>query len=394
MAAKITNRITIDGRVIIGQDTTPVTPVANFTANVTSGSFPLEVTFTDTSTNSPTSWAWDFQNNGSTDSTVQNPVFTYTSAGTYSVKLIATNGAGSDTMIKTSYITVTVPEVQQTFTSTGTGNWIVPAGVTSVSILCVGAGGGGAWGNTLGGASGGGGALTYVNSVSVTPGETLSVSVGSGAPGTVVDGGPANGGPSFVKRSSTSLCYANGGESAVSTAGTKSPGLGGKLNGLSVGSGGAGGDGQSAFGSRGAGGGGAGGYSGSGGNGATNTAGSFGTIGVPATNGSGGGGAGGCMDTTPYCGGGAGGGVGLLGEGSSGTALGTGTGIGGAAGSAGSNGGTGANGSNGVPAAGGNGGLYGGGGASHYNSPGTGNGANGAVRIIWGSGMSYPSNAT
>ena len=393
MAVRLT-QVTLDGRIEMSKYVPVVAPVANFSASVTSGSFPLEVTFTDTSTNSPTSWAWDFQNNGSTDSTLQNPVFTYTSAGTYSVKLTVTNAAGTDTMIKTSYISVTVPEVQQTFTSPGTGNWIVPPGVTSVSILCVGAGGAGAWGDTLGGASGGGGALTYVNSVSVTPGETLSVSVGGGALGTIAVGSPTNGGPSFVKRSSTSLCYANGGESAISTPGTKTPGLGGQLNGLSVGSGGAGGDGQSAFGSRGAGGGGAGGYSGDGGNGATNTSGSFSTIGVAATSGTGGAGAGGCMDTTPYCGGGAGGGVGLLGEGSSGTALGTGTGIGGAAGSGGANGGTGSNGSNGVPAAGGNGGLYGGGGGSHYDSSGSGNGANGAVRIIWGPGMSYPSNAT
>ncbi|WP_413894551.1 hypothetical protein, partial [Candidatus Skiveiella danica] len=34
--------------------------VANFTANPTSGNLPLTVQFTDTSTNAPTSWFWEF----------------------------------------------------------------------------------------------------------------------------------------------------------------------------------------------------------------------------------------------------------------------------------------------------------------------------------------------
>jgi PKD repeat protein len=82
-------------------------PVANFSGTPTSGDAPLTVNFTDSSSNSPTSWAWDFQNNGSTDSTSQNPSFQYTSAGNYTVKLTATNAYGSDDEIKTNYITVT-----------------------------------------------------------------------------------------------------------------------------------------------------------------------------------------------------------------------------------------------------------------------------------------------
>ena len=35
-------------------------PIASFTANVISGSAPLKVIFTDTSTGAPTSWYWDF----------------------------------------------------------------------------------------------------------------------------------------------------------------------------------------------------------------------------------------------------------------------------------------------------------------------------------------------
>jgi PKD repeat protein len=61
------------------------------------------VTFTDQSTNSPTSWLWDFGDG--TTSPNQNPVHQYTVAGYYTVTLIATNGAGSDDEIKPNYIT-------------------------------------------------------------------------------------------------------------------------------------------------------------------------------------------------------------------------------------------------------------------------------------------------
>jgi PKD repeat protein len=84
-----------------------VTPVANFTATPTSGSAPLTVTFTDASTNTPTSWAWDFGDNSTTNATVQNPVHTFAAAGTYTVTLTATNTAGNDGETKTGYVTVT-----------------------------------------------------------------------------------------------------------------------------------------------------------------------------------------------------------------------------------------------------------------------------------------------
>ena len=91
-------------------------PVAAFSATPTSGPAPLAVTFTDASTNLPTSWAWDFDNNGSVDSTVKNPVHTYATPGTYTVKLTATNSAGSDDEIKTGYVTVGAPLTFVTFT--------------------------------------------------------------------------------------------------------------------------------------------------------------------------------------------------------------------------------------------------------------------------------------
>ena len=84
-------------------------PVADFTGTPTSGTTPLTVQFTDTSTGGPTSWAWDFQSDGTVDSTVQNPQFAYAAAGTYSVKLTASNAGGSDDEIKVGYVTVNAP---------------------------------------------------------------------------------------------------------------------------------------------------------------------------------------------------------------------------------------------------------------------------------------------
>ncbi|GAB6285760.1 MAG: hypothetical protein STSR0009_19610 [Methanoregula sp.] len=81
-------------------------PVAAFTATPTTGTAPLAVTFTDTTKGVPTSWAWDFGDGDPTNATIQNPVHTYTTAGTYSVNLTVTNSLGSDSEIKTAYITV------------------------------------------------------------------------------------------------------------------------------------------------------------------------------------------------------------------------------------------------------------------------------------------------
>jgi len=85
-------------------ESTPA-PIAGFTSNVTSGLRPLAVQFTDQSTDA-TGWSWDFNNDGTTDSTTQNPIWTYDTAGTYTVKLAVTGPGGSDEEIKTNYITV------------------------------------------------------------------------------------------------------------------------------------------------------------------------------------------------------------------------------------------------------------------------------------------------
>jgi PKD repeat protein len=69
---------------------------ANFLANVNTGAAPLTVHFSDKSVGSPTGWQWDFGDGSS--STLQNPVYTYNTPGTFTVTLTATEGAQSDTI--------------------------------------------------------------------------------------------------------------------------------------------------------------------------------------------------------------------------------------------------------------------------------------------------------
>jgi PKD repeat protein len=97
-----------------------VTPVANFVGTPTTGRAPLHVTFTDSSTNTPTSWLWNFGDGSSVDATVPDPVHTYASAGTYTVALTATNSAGSNTFTRTSYITASPAAVTPVANFVGT----------------------------------------------------------------------------------------------------------------------------------------------------------------------------------------------------------------------------------------------------------------------------------
>jgi Zn-dependent metalloprotease len=84
-------------------------PVADFTASATTINEGQDVTFTDLSTNNPTSWSWTFAGGTPSSSTAENPTITYNTAGTYTVSLTAANAAGSDTETKTNYITVNEP---------------------------------------------------------------------------------------------------------------------------------------------------------------------------------------------------------------------------------------------------------------------------------------------
>jgi PKD repeat protein len=127
-------------------------PVASFTKDKTGGTNPLTVVFTDTSTNTPTSRYWVFGDGSSTNSTMQNPVHTFSSAGTFNVNLTATNSAGSNQSATQSIVVGDAPVasftknvtsgtipfyVAFTSTSTGTGSktyyWVFADGSTSTT---------------------------------------------------------------------------------------------------------------------------------------------------------------------------------------------------------------------------------------------------------------------
>lgn len=300
-----------------------------------------------------------------------------TTNNTYTVKVAAVNSYGASAYSAASNsVVVYIVIGQVAYISPGTYSWTCPADVTSVSVVCVGGGGGGgsAYYNSTG--AGGGGGLRYGNNITVTPGTSYTVVVGSGGSGGT--NSPNAGGDSSFNSSviaSGATGQAGGGAGSGGTAGY---------------AGGNGGTG-SAY----CGGGGAAGYAGVGGQGQS------GNTGQNATAGSGGGGGGGShyAVATNYSGGG-GGGVGLLGEGTSGAAgtYGDRYDCGGRGGSDGQNGTPG-------PVVGGDtrnqpgqpGGAYGGGGGqgrgSTTNSGGAGGG--GAVRIIWPGNVRYfPSTDT
>lgn len=236
------------------------------------------------------------------------------------------------------------PPGQAVFTNVGpySQSWVCPAGVTSVSLLCI-----GGWSDPTYPLAGG--ALEYANNIAVTPGTTYYVYVASST--------GASNYTSLV--SGLSACYAGSGTN-------RGGGDGGGDGGASGGNGY-----ESCYG-------GAGGYAGAGGKGATGL--------NNASNGAGGGGGGSALvdngDTTYQYNGA--GGVGLLGQGSNGaggtfdsggTYDGRATGKGGSSGTDGTN-------------AGYTGGNYGGG----IRAGGSGNGA---VRIIWpGTTRQFPSTNT
>ena len=82
-----------------------VQPVADFSADPTTGPAPLLVQFTDTSSNSPTSWSWTFGDGNI--STEQDPVYSYGTNGLYTVSLTVSNPAGSSTKSVYDFINVT-----------------------------------------------------------------------------------------------------------------------------------------------------------------------------------------------------------------------------------------------------------------------------------------------
>jgi hypothetical protein len=347
---------------------------------------------TGTWLNSPTSYNYQWVRAGVDIPTATLSTYTIVLADVglaITCRVTAINVTGPTSVVASNSITPAAATGQVIFTSVSSiyTYWTVPDGVTSVSMVGIGGGGGGAGfynSNSAGG--GGGGALAYHNNIPVTPGEVLIVGVGAGGNqfGHLTDGTTTHSGLTAVYRVSTSetLISAGGGKNGdygVNTAG-HAGGAGGIVYFGLGGNGGAGASNPVAAYKTG-GGGGAGGYSGNGGKGGNATSGAGAPL--PGTGGGGGGGQQG--GSASYYGGG-GGGVGLYGQGTSGAAAPLTNIVSGA-------GGAGKGGSNApAPSSGygfdgnGMGGLYGGGGSG-------GSGAPGAVRIIWGTGKSFPLNA-
>jgi hypothetical protein len=304
------------------------------------------------------------------------------------------------------YFSVQGQALYGTNVGTGTFTWIAPKGVSNVSVVAVGAGGSGPRSYNSSASGGGGGGLGWKNNISVTPLQGYTVQVGPYGNSTSYGDGNLRGGNSFFISTSTVAGYGGGHRSVGGTGG---PNANGSTGGGWFGDGGgAGGTADGSY-QPGAG---AGGYSGNGGN-------------SPNGTGSGGGGGAGQNYSSTY-GYPSGGGVGLLGEGSNGiygslpwTPSGGG---GGGCGGPGSWDGPGSGGwnwnmgrtnpsigqgdrgmygenpysSTGETSSNLRGGEYGGGGGGQGDSwtQAGGYGGQGGVRIIWGTGRSFPSTNT
>jgi PKD repeat protein len=80
--------------------------IADFSASPRQGTAPLTVQFTDESTGNPTSWAWDFDNDGNIDSEEQHPEYIYFTQGNYTVSLTVSDGIHTDSKSIDDYILV------------------------------------------------------------------------------------------------------------------------------------------------------------------------------------------------------------------------------------------------------------------------------------------------
>ncbi|MHC1745016.1 MAG: PKD domain-containing protein [Syntrophobacteraceae bacterium] len=84
-----------------------VNPIANFTADTTTGYEALTVQFHDTSqggNQAISAWAWNFGDGGT--STEQHPTHVYTTPGVYNVTLMVTSPSGSGQTVKKTFISV------------------------------------------------------------------------------------------------------------------------------------------------------------------------------------------------------------------------------------------------------------------------------------------------
>ncbi|MFI5149234.1 MAG: C1 family peptidase [Bacteroidia bacterium] len=112
-------------RGMISHSVPPVAAMSVNTTNSCSGA----VQFTDQSSNTPSSWLWDFGDG--TTSTLQNPSHTYASSGTFTVKLKATNSFGNNTATNSNYVTVSMLSAPTTTGATRVGPGVVNLSATA-----------------------------------------------------------------------------------------------------------------------------------------------------------------------------------------------------------------------------------------------------------------------
>ena len=97
--------------IISGDINNALAPVSDFYTDNTEPGINQEISFTDASTNVPTSWQWTFspttvQYLNGTTSTSHNPEVEFIATGTYDVSLYTANATGNNTETKINYITV------------------------------------------------------------------------------------------------------------------------------------------------------------------------------------------------------------------------------------------------------------------------------------------------
>lgn len=94
-------------------------PTANYAASASNICVGQAVTYTNSTTGNPTSFSWSFPGGNPSTSSASNPIVTYSTAGIYSVSLVATNSSGSNTISNTNSITVNaIPNVNPILGST------------------------------------------------------------------------------------------------------------------------------------------------------------------------------------------------------------------------------------------------------------------------------------
>jgi len=80
--------------------------IADFKVNTNFGNAPLKVEFTDNSYYNPTTWLWDFNNDGIIDSKEQNPSYAFNESGFYDVKYKVYKKDKTDSIVKKNFIQV------------------------------------------------------------------------------------------------------------------------------------------------------------------------------------------------------------------------------------------------------------------------------------------------